>query len=179
MESKVINYASYEALAITTKCYSDKVALPYVVLGLCGELGELFEKIQKKDVDEHLVALEFQDVMWYLAAIRIEFNLESIVDWPALTGKEVGPFDLPAAVGKIAEQVKKYLRDDWKEDESISISEERKSKIQEAWNEIMQLMVDFNAQAFDLTMNEQGQQNIEKLADRAKRNQIHGQGDER
>lgn len=180
MESKVINYASYEALAITTKCYSDKVALPYVVLGLCGELGELFEKIQKRDdINEHLVVFEFQDVMWYLAAIRVEFNLEPVIDWPALSGKEVGPFDLPAAVGKIAEQVKKYLRDDWKENESNSISEERRSKIQTAWNEIMQLMVDFNAQVFDLTMNEQGQQNIDKLADRAKRNQIHGSGDER
>lgn len=177
MENKVVDYASYEALAITTKCYSDKVAYPYVTLGLCGELGELYEKLSKESEDTHLIELEFQDIMWYLAAIRIEFNLEKKTDWPTLSGRKVGPFDLPAAIGKIAEQLKKYLRDDWKENETTLLSEERKKKIQSAWDEIMQIMVDFNNQAFNRSMNEQGQQNIDKLADRAKRNQIHGSGD--
>lgn len=105
MESKVINYASYEALAITTKCYSDKVALPYVTLGLCGELGEFYEKL-KQEADDQSTVAEFQDILWYLAAIRIEFSLKEITDWPKPSDKEVGPFDLPSSVGKIAEQIK-------------------------------------------------------------------------
>lgn len=178
MESKVINYASYEALAITTKCYSDKVTLPYVTLGLCGELGEFYEKL-KQEADDQSTVAEFQDILWYLAAIRIEFSLKEITDWPKPSDKEIGPFDLPSSVGKIAEQIKKYLRDDWKEGQEISLSEERKEKIQSAWNEVMQIMVDINDRVFDLTMNQQGQQNIEKLASRKQRNVIHGSGDNR
>lgn len=178
MESKVINYASYEALAITIKCYSDKVALPYVTLGLCGELGEFYEKL-KQEADDQSTVAEFQDILWYLATIRIEFSLKEITDWPKPSDKEVGPFDLPSSVGKIAEQIKKYLRDGWKEDQEISLSEERKEKIQSAWNEVMQIMVDINDRVFDLTMNQQGQQNIEKLASRKQRNVIHGSGDNR
>lgn len=71
------------------------------------------------------------------------------------------------------------MRDDWKEDQEISLSEERKEKIQSAWNEVMQIMVDINDRVFDLTMNQQGQQNIEKLASRKQRNVIHGSGDNR
>lgn len=178
MEKKVINYKTYEELAITTKCYTDEVKFPYVTLGLCGEFGELCEKLNASNVDSHLAALELQDCMWYLAAMRIEFNLNEIVDWPTTTGKVVGPFDLPIAIGKIAEQIKKYLRDDYKVGEPIVLSEARKEKIQIAWDEVLQLLVDFNNQVFgDVSMNEQGQQNIDKLADRARRNMIHGSGD--
>ena len=60
---KVIDYKTYEELAITTKCYDDKVALPYVVLGLCGEVGELYEKIQQES-EKDLIVKEFGDVLW-------------------------------------------------------------------------------------------------------------------
>ena len=44
-----MNYKEYENKAITTKAYHEKVAIPYVVLGLCGELGETYEKLDQVD----------------------------------------------------------------------------------------------------------------------------------
>lgn len=174
---KVIDYKTYEELAITTKCYDDKVALSYVVLGLCGEIGELYEKIQQES-EKDLIIKEFGDVLWYMAAIRIEFQLKEQVNWPERNNQIVNPMTIGAEMGKICEQIKKYLRDDWKRDEDIEFPQKRKSVVQDAWNELLQLLVNLAFQLFsENTMNELGQMNIDKLASRAKRNKIHGEGD--
>lgn len=174
---KVIDYKTYEELAITTKCYDDKVALPYVVLGLCGEVGELYEKIQQES-EKDLIVKEFGDVLWYMAAIRVEFRLKEQVNWPERNNQIANPMTIGAEMGKICEQIKKYLRDDWKRDEDIEFPQKRKCVVQDAWNELLQLLVNLAFQLFsENTMNELGQMNIDKLASRAKRNKIHGEGD--
>ena len=40
-----MDYFEYEEKAATTACYNEKVALSYVTLGLCSEMGETYEKI--------------------------------------------------------------------------------------------------------------------------------------
>ncbi len=39
-----MNYFEYEEKAATTACYNEKVALSYVTLGLCSEMGESLGK---------------------------------------------------------------------------------------------------------------------------------------
>ena len=40
-----MNLNEYQEKAITSKIYDDSVAIPYVVLGICGETAELYEKV--------------------------------------------------------------------------------------------------------------------------------------
>ena len=55
-----MNFQEYEQKAITTKCYSDEVAISYVTLGLCGEVGEFIEKVRNQ-ADKELVLKELGD----------------------------------------------------------------------------------------------------------------------
>lgn len=179
-----MNFLEYKNQAITTRIYSPKVAIPYVVLGLVGETGEYIEKAfqaeQSTEENLKLVRKEQGDQIWYLAAIHTEFELPEIIDFPQptvdLLEREKAPFEFFIEMGKIAEQVKKYLRDDWKEDESVEISENRKEKIFEAWKNCLQRWVDLLAlMGFDLqkTIKE----NLDKLAKRKEEGKISGSGD--
>lgn len=76
-----MNYKEYEVKATNqTPIYNPKEAIPYVVIGLAGEMGETFEKM-KDEANIEDVALEIGDMMWYLAMIRIELNLPIEDDW--------------------------------------------------------------------------------------------------
>lgn len=173
-----MNFKEYEEKAITTKCYADEVAIPYVVLGLCGEMGEFFEKL-KEEAELRLTLKEVGDILWYIAAIRIELNLTPI-EWPAPKKvTDADPLMLISAMGAVAEQVKKYLRDDWKSDQSVELSETRKTVIHENLQKVLQCLTSLCKEEFDTDIESIAADNIEKLADRANRNQIHGQGDER
>lgn len=108
-----MEYKEYEEKYNDTKLYSDEVAIGYVALGLCGELGELYEKISQEELGE-LGRKEIGDMLWYLVMMRRELNLSFIEKWPvAEEGLKIDPFVLVVEVGKIAEQVKKFMRDDW------------------------------------------------------------------
>lgn len=68
----------------------DKHGFLYPVLGLCGEAGEVAEKVKKAyrdrdpDMPDHiwrqnlriLIRKELGDVLWYVAQIADQFNLE-------------------------------------------------------------------------------------------------------
>lgn len=178
---EVINYQSYENLASTTKMYSPKIALIYVTLGLAGEVGEFYEKLNL-EAPINMVEAEFQDCLWYMATIRTEFNLEEVIEWPK-------PSDNPTTAlmgvsinsGAICEQMKKYLRDDWdvEKDDFGLFPKERKEKIQQLWKKLLQNFVDLASITFNKSMNEIAQGNIDKLASRKRRGVIHGSGDER
>lgn len=175
-----MNFKEYEEKAITTKCYANEIAIPYVVLGLCGETGEFFEKIQsiENEKDVPLILKEVGDILWYVAAIRIELDLRPLF-WPKVSIREINPITLVCAVGAVAEQTKKYLRDDWKIDDSIEFSEERKLIVHNKLQELLQCLADICEAKFNISLEEIAKENIEKLADRANRGCIHGSGDER
>lgn len=179
-----MNFLEYEKQAITTRIYSPKVAIPYVVLGLVGESGEYIEKVSELEkVTENnteLIRKENGDQIWYLAAIHTELNLPEVIDFPQPSvdrdKREAAPFEFFIEMGKIAEQVKKYLRDDWKEDEDIEISEERKEKIFEAWKNCLQCWVDLlSLLKFDVQVTIK--ENLDKLAKRKDEGKISGSGD--
>lgn len=171
-----MNFKEYEEKAITTKCYADEVAVPYVVLGLCGEVGEFIEKVRtKSSVD--LVFKECGDILWYCAAIRIEMDLDPI-EWPNSYAEEMFDSVDPAEyAGQVAEQTKKWLRDDWN-GVGTEVPEERKQKIHTYLTNLLQLLHNWLEEAnAGITLQEIAQQNIEKLADRARRGVINGSGD--
>lgn len=70
-----MDYFEYEEKAATTACYNEKVALSYVTLGLCSEMGETYEKINNEAETEE-ISKEIGDMFWYLAMIRKECNLD-------------------------------------------------------------------------------------------------------
>lgn len=49
----VLTVAEYDAFAMTTALYPGHIGLPYTAIGLCGEAGELANKIKKVLCDDH------------------------------------------------------------------------------------------------------------------------------
>lgn len=82
----------YQALAYETSCLTkidEKFKIIYPSLGLCGEAGELLEKVKKairdeganfSDAKKEEIAKELGDVIWYAAvtAIDLGYTLEDI-----------------------------------------------------------------------------------------------------
>jgi NTP pyrophosphatase (non-canonical NTP hydrolase) len=77
---------AYQELASRTARYPDVGSNPiYPTLGLCGEAGEVAEKVKKvlRDHGGHFsedrradLALELGDVLWYLARLASELELD-------------------------------------------------------------------------------------------------------
>ena len=183
-------YNEYQKKAITTKIYDDSVAIPYIVLGIVGEAGELFEKIQE-DLENmgspvELLEKEIGDVAWYLAGFCAEtgYKLGNIGKFKDINLKgRVGIEDITTSLiiqsAAIAEISKKALRDD------LDYIAEQHSlpavKMQKALIATANLLEVLEATCFfyGVELMDIMQQNIDKLASRAKRGVIKGSGDER
>lgn len=81
-----LNFSLYQDQSRTTARYPDAGNnIIYPTLGLCGEAGEVAEKIKKMVRDDGGVlsekrqqdlALELGDVLWYLAQVATEAKLD-------------------------------------------------------------------------------------------------------
>lgn len=92
-----MTFAEYQRLAAETAVYPDIAVNPnsvgescggnyiYPALGLCGESGEVAEKVKKiirdkdgfvEETDRVAVAKELGDVLWYVSALCKEFQLD-------------------------------------------------------------------------------------------------------
>lgn len=81
----------YQTAALKTAIYPNQGNnLIYPVLGICGETGEVAEKVKKlirdgdgtlTDPDREKIALEVSDVCWYLAVLsyELDYTLEEIM----------------------------------------------------------------------------------------------------
>ena len=82
----LVDLARYQELSRRTAVYPDVGAnLTYPALGLCGEAGEVAEKIKKAIRDDggmltperrEALAGELGDVLWYLAQLSTEADLD-------------------------------------------------------------------------------------------------------
>jgi len=80
-----MTFTEYQALAKTTAIYPENAKVVYPVLGLCGETGEIAEKIKKhirdgRELDKEDLKKELGDVLWYLSALAgdLGINLEDV-----------------------------------------------------------------------------------------------------
>jgi NTP pyrophosphatase (non-canonical NTP hydrolase) len=87
-----MNLNEYQKLARKTAIYPKSAKIIYPTLGLCGESGEVAEKIKKviRDKNSEFNALntfevfkEMGDVLWYLSnlATDLNFSLDNIAKW--------------------------------------------------------------------------------------------------
>ena len=115
-----------------------------------------------------------------MAGIRVELDLQIEDDWNWLLKPEYATnvLQLLSEAGKINEQVKKFLRDDWKTGEEIAFPEERRKVIEKAWKNIW-FQLNMICDSMHISIEEVARINNEKLASRKERNVIHGSGDER
>lgn len=79
-----MDFKEYQNKAVSFAIYPATHKVLYPTLGLCGESGEVAEKVKKQVRDgvfnRHEVAKELGDVLWYLANIcnDIGYNLDEI-----------------------------------------------------------------------------------------------------
>ena len=81
-----MDFHTYQQRSRATACYPDAGANPiYPTLGLCGEAGEVADKVKKVLRDQggefsaEVIAalqLELGDVLWYVAQLATELGLE-------------------------------------------------------------------------------------------------------
>ena len=80
-----MNFTEYQELAKSTAIYPSRYFKVYPALGLCGEAGEVAEKIKKsirdgldfheeKQFKEDLTK-ELGDVLWYVAALANDLDI--------------------------------------------------------------------------------------------------------
>ena len=73
-----MNFDEYQKFARSTAIYPDECKVVYPALGLCGEAGEVAEKVKKnirdgKSLDG--VGLELGDVLWYISALADDLGV--------------------------------------------------------------------------------------------------------
>ena len=79
-----MTFDEYQKFARETAIYPEECKITYPTLGLCGEAGEVAEKVKKNIRDGKAldgVGLELGDVLWYIAALADDLgvSLEDVV----------------------------------------------------------------------------------------------------
>ena len=73
-----MTFDEYQEFARATAMYPEDVKVVYPTLGLCGEAGEVAEKIKKHMRDGRSlvgVGLELGDVLWYISALADDLGI--------------------------------------------------------------------------------------------------------
>lgn len=77
---KEMGLNEYQKAASKTAIYKPEHSILYPALGLAGEAGEVANKVKKMlrdgDFDREAIAAEVGDVLWYLAALSRDLNIE-------------------------------------------------------------------------------------------------------
>ena len=74
-----MNFEEYQEAARKTAIYPEAQRIVYPALGLCGESGEVAEKVKKwirdGSLDRDSLKKELGDVLWYLSALAGDLGL--------------------------------------------------------------------------------------------------------
>lgn len=188
-----MNLNDYQKQAITTKIYADEAALSYLALGLGGESSELFEKIKenRKEITTlegdklQLLAKEIGDVYWYLAGLAQETDQKlGDIYFDYSTPLPVdSKFDdvvdmLVVETGAVLEIFKKALRDDYTLFVDKKLVSGKFLRMNVAIASLLTIC-EYLASFFGVEVSIILQQNVDKLASRAKRGTLSGSGDVR
>ena len=186
---------NYQTLAHTTsketQIFGSKLLYP--LFGLCGESGEILEKMMSTKIDfswtqfKELMIKEAGDVTWYVAEVctvlKIDMNTVCLVE-----GEDNGSLDFLSAasavvlpVTKLLEKMKKLFRDGEAKitDELIINNPDTIAMITKYLSEVMTNLDTFVKIFLSSTIKEVCEVNIEKLLSRKQRGVISGSGDNR
>lgn len=166
--------AGYMEQAASTAIYSPQWAVIYPALGLGNEVGELAEKIMAgKIIVAHALA-ELGDVLWYVSALARDARVsQDELRWdPASVTQKDALRVLVAAAGEAQGHVKKALRD---HDGDLDA---RRAGLIESLTKVL-AAGDALARALSSGIGEVCQWNLDKLAGRASRGALGGDGDVR
>ena len=79
-KSRQMGLNDYQKAASRTAIYKAEHSILYPALGLAGEAGEVSNKVKKMlrdgNFDKQGIAAEIGDVLWYLAALSRDLNID-------------------------------------------------------------------------------------------------------
>lgn len=165
---------TYQTNAQKTAVYPAKFKLLYPTLGLVGEIAEFIESLEQGTREDQYG--EAGDVLWYVANTSADAGLRFDVVLPGVNEFSDITFaygDLLSPVGKIAERVKKCARDD-----GNVLSPDKRAVIRTQLGVLLQNLAGIcDLNGIDLDRAAEG--NNEKLASRARRGVLQGEGGNR
>jgi NTP pyrophosphatase (non-canonical NTP hydrolase) len=179
----------YAVKTATTAIYPRRGENPvYPTLGLLGESTELLAKLHEQ-LDVDLTHAEIGDVCWYIARLAAELDadlaetltmpypVDDAIATAEMKVSHLGPLDtaihLVKVAGEIAEEIKKSIRDS-----EGNIDDARRVRILVRLGSMLKLL-EHLADNLNTSLETVMDQNLEKLASRAKRGKISGSGDKR
>ena len=78
--TKTMNLNDYQKMAARTAIYKSTHSIMYPALGLAAEAGEVANKVKKilrdDNFDRQAIADEIGDVLWYIAALSRDLNID-------------------------------------------------------------------------------------------------------
>lgn len=179
-----MEFSEYQEKAWSTAVYPDMgFNMEYPTLGLMDEIGELYLAYQIPELSRkqkrEATLKEAGDVLWYVSCLctELEVSLEEVALYDTfesfVTPSNFEPVRLFFCASVIAGKIKKAIRDT-----NGIISHEDMETIKYFLHLILRLLLGI-CDIENITFNEVAEKNLEKLADRKKRDRLHGSGDNR
>ena len=182
-----MNFLKYQEQAWSTAIYNNKGDNPvYVVEGLCGEAGEVFELIKRihrgQELDLEKLKGETGDVLWYIQGMHSEYNMNmpdrEMDPYQRACVASVKPFDihhwafrLSSSIGRVAE---------WQDsctyyDMYNFVSPSDLQNLLESCLQALTMLI----HTAGLQLDEVAQFNLDKLARRQEKGILSGDGSDR
>lgn len=80
-------FDEYQSFVASMKAYPEQYAIIYPALGLCGESGEIAEKVKKflrgdRELDREGLLKELGDPLWYITSMAADlgYTLQDVVN---------------------------------------------------------------------------------------------------
>lgn len=171
------SFAEYAAAAADTAVYPDRGAnLPYAVLGLVEEIGELAEKVHER-AERHEIAAEAGDVYWYLAAICHEAGIPpagvDLLRYRVGSLAQIPEMMLRTAAVVVCGCAKKAIRDT-----GGVLPDVKRPAVAGAVSTLLHLLSCVAAE-IRYAPEQVWEYNLQKLQSRKQRGTLHGSGDNR
>lgn len=168
-EWSVLTFNEYQRQARKMAIYKDTRYLPFALIGEVGELSEHVAKMYRGDYAEinmDFCKRELGDILWMLANIASEYDIDTTFEFEQLP--KADPVPLEQAIAALAMECATLVMHWSRGDMFYSVG------LRASLNEFENV-----CGALGLIGSDVAQGNLNKLAERAERGVIKGDGDER